>query len=782
MARSKAAGGTEAKGRKPGAKSAGGKKSSGRKPKRPSGVRAAVVGRIRQFLRIGAGARSGKPGARSSGGKAKSGRKPGRTTGTRAATVGGVRRFLRIGTRAKGRKPAKKSVGRKGTSGAGFEWFAKARSAVFRDVRRFVRACAGITLAVGWRVGVAGAVVFSLAVLYFHFKLPEPSALLDTRTRGTIALLDRENEVFAWRGNQLSAVRADEASPNLVNAVVAAEDGSFHDHFGLSPRGIAGAVFINLREGRGPLSGHGGSTITQQVSKLLCLGVEYDPASGRSEREFERDCRRSTIWRKIKEVPFSLALELKYSKNEILSIYLNRAYLGSGAVGFEAASQRFFGKSIRDVSVPEAAMLAGLLAAPSVYSPTRDISRSHRRANLVIERMRRQGYLTSAEAAEARSSPAGLSQAANNRAGGYFADWIMESGPGFLTHSAIEDFEIRTTYDRDIQAAVDSALTHVFDTKVRVGSKAQAAVVVMTRDGAVRAMVGGRKVDAAGMFNRATQALRQTGSLFKPFVYAAALENGFSFDDRIIDRPVTYNIRGSGPWSPRNYGGGHLGEISLTEGLAHSVNTVAVQLSEQVGRKRVSEIARRMGVGDRLARGPALALGASESTLLDMTSAYAGILGGGRNVEPYGVVDMRLKGGVQSLIGRVDAGGERVFSEDTARQLTYMMRRVVTDGTGRRALIGGREVAGKTGTTQEARDAWFIGFSADYVTGVWMGYDDNTPLTGVTGGGLPADIWREVMVRIHESVLPRPLPMINPVGFRTANTVRGETTGTAPGG
>ena len=685
------------------------------------------------------------------------------------------------GAKAKGRKPGTRVAGGKKLRRK-FERLARARLAFVRNARLFLVAGARITMAIGWRAAVACVLVFSLAVFYFHSRLPDPSEFLDTRTRGTTVLLDRNNEVFAWRGNQLSAVLADEASPNLQNAVIAAEDRSFHDHSGLSLRGIAGAVFINLREGRGPLSGHGGSTITQQVSKLLCLGAEYDPASGKSERDFERDCRRSTIWRKIKEVPFALALELKYTKNDILSIYLNRAYLGSGAIGFEAASQRFFGKSIRSVSVPEAAMLAGLLAAPSIYSPTRDIARSHRRANLVIDRMRKQGYLTSAEAALARANPARLSQAANDRAGGYFADWIMESGPTFLTWSAIEDFEIRTTYDRRIQNAVDSALTHVFDTKVRAGSRAQAAVVVMSRDGAVRAMVGGRKVDAAGVFNRATQALRQTGSLFKPFVYAAALESGFNFDDRIVDKPVTYNIRGSGPWSPRNYGGEYLGEISLTEGLAQSVNTVAVQLSEQIGRGRVADIARRMGIGKQLAKGPAVALGASESTLLAMTSAYAGILGGGRSVQPFGVVDMRLKGNRQSLIGRVDAGGEKVFSEDTAQQLTYMMRRVVTDGTGRRAMISGREVAGKTGTTQEARDAWFIGFSADYVAGVWMGYDDNTPLTGVTGSGLPAEIWREVMLRIHEGIPPKPLPMIKPIGFRMANTAMDDIYRADPGG
>ncbi len=669
------------------------------------------------------------------------------------------------GKKVKGRKPGAKVAGGK-KSGKVKGWSARACAAVAGRVRILLRAAARAGLAIGWRAGIAGVLVFSLTVFYFYSRLPELSELLDTRTRGTIAFLDRNGDVFTWRGSQLSAVTVEEASPSLVNAVVAAEDRSFYDHSGLSPRGIAGAIFINLREGRGPLSGHGGSTITQQVSKLLCLGIEYDPASGKSEREFERDCRRSTIWRKIKEVPFAVALELKYTKDEILTIYLNRAYLGSGATGFEAASQRYFGKSIRSVSVPEAAMLAGLLAAPSAYSPTRNIDRAHRRANLVIERMRKQGYLTSADAAKARSSPARLSQSATNRAGGYFADWVMETGPGFLTRGAIEDFEVRTTYDKRIQSAVDSALTHVFDTKVRAGSGAQAAVVVMTRDGAVRAMVGGRKVHAAGNFNRATQALRQTGSLFKPFVYAAALETGYSFDDRIIDEPVTFHVRGSGPWSPKNYKGEYLGEITLTDALAFSVNTVAVKLSEGIGRHRVAEIASRLGIGEHLAKGPAMALGASESTLLAMTSAYASILNSGRRVDPYGVVNMRLKGQKQSLMSRVEAGGERVFSEETARQLIYMMHRVVTDGTGKRAMVSGTEVAGKTGTTQEARDAWFIGFSADYITGVWMGYDDNTPLTGVTGSGLPADIWREAMLRIHEGTTARPLPMINPGWFR----------------
>ena len=684
---------------------------------------------------------------------------------------------------AKGKKrsAAKRRAGGKKTSRF-HVWFRNARKWAYMHIRNIVRACARIGWAISWRTGVAGLLVFSLAVFYFYSRLPEASELLDTRTKGTIALLDRQGEIFAWRGSQLSAVSAKEVSPHLRNAIVAAEDDAFYRHSGISPRGIAGAVFINLKEGRGPLSGHGGSTITQQVSKLLCLGAEYDPNSGISKASFERDCRTSTIWRKIKELPFAVALELKYSKDEILSVYINRAYLGSGAIGFEAASHRFFGKSSRGLSVSEAAMLAGLLSAPSVYSPMRSIDRANQRANIVIERMRKEGYLTSAQATEARSDPAVLSRAAKNKAGGYFADWIMDSGPAYITRDAIEDFEIRTTYDRKIQSAVDEALTHVFDTKVRVGSRAQAAVVVMTPDGAVRAMVGGRKVDAAGLFNRAASARRQTGSLFKPIVYAAALESGLRHDDKIIDEPVTYQVRGSGAWTPKNYKDEYLGEITLTEALARSANSVAVKLSEGAGRDRVATLARKLGVGSKLASGPAIALGASESTLLAMTGAYAGILSGGYHVEPYGVAGMQLKGKTEPLMSRVSTGHQRVFSENTARQLIYMMRRVVTHGTGKRAFVDGLEVAGKTGTTQQARDAWFIGFSADYVTGVWMGYDDNTPLTGVTGSGLPAEIWREVMVRIHDGKAIRKLPTIDRGRNRVLTSSGASRANTASGG
>jgi len=275
-------------------------------------------------------------------------------------------------------------------------------------------------------------------------------------------------------------------------------------------------------------------------------------------------------------------------------------------------------------------------------------------------------------------------------------------------------------------------------------------------------MVGGRQFKFDGQFNRATQALRQTGSSFKPFVYAAALDLGYRFDSVVEDAPLTLNIPGSGPWSPKNYTGKFLGPITLTEALSYSINTAAVRISEAVGRDNVRTVARGFGINSKLADGPALALGASESTLIEMTGAYAGILNGGRSVSPYGLIELSLQGDDSPLMGIEGGMGERVISENAARQLIYMMNQVTKIGSGRRAQFGDREIAAKTGTTQGARDAWFIGFSADYVAGVWMGYDDNSKLSGVTGGGLPAEIWRETMIRVHEGLEPRPLPMIDP--------------------
>jgi penicillin-binding protein 1A len=620
-----------------------------------------------------------------------------------------------------------------------------------------------------WRSTAVALLMLLLAVGYVYTTLPSLSEFLDGRARGSVTLTDREGAVFAWRGDQYGgAVDAKTVSKHLKNAVIATEDKRFYRHIGLSPRGIASAVRINLSEGRGPLSGHGGSTITQQTAKLLCLGVEYDPADWDSEVDYVRDCRRGSLKRKAHEAVFSLAMEAKYSKDEILSIYLNRAYLGGGAYGAEAASQRYFGKSSSALSAAEGAMLAGLLTAPSTLAPTQNLERSQNRAATVVRLMREQGYLTVAEEKAAQVNPAVLSQAAQKQAGGYFADWVMSSGPEFFTRNTTEDVIIQTTLDQRLQKATEDGLKWVFDNKVRAGSKAQAAIVVMSADGAVRAMVGGRQTKVVGAFNRATQALRQTGSAFKPFVYATALELGYSPLDLIMDEARCWNTPGSGDWCPSNYDRKFRGSVTLTEALKQSLNIPAVAISESVGRGMVQRVASDFGIDNDLANGPAMALGASESTLIEMTGAYAGILNGGSAVTPYGLIELRLLGDEDPLMDVSGGIEERVIQTSSAEQLVWMMEKVVSEGTGQRARFGNREIAGKTGTTQAARDAWFIGFTGDYVAGVWMGYDDNTPLTGVTGGGLPADIWREVMERVHEGVPPKALPMTAPVGLPAA--------------
>ena len=617
----------------------------------------------------------------------------------------------------------------------------------------------------GWRMGLAVAILVGLGVAYYASTLPPVSDLTDARTRGSVTLLDRDGEIFAWRGDQYGGeVRAEAVAEDLRNAIVATEDRRFYRHIGVDPRGVASAVRINLREGRGPLEGNGGSTITQQTAKLLCLGRPFDPDTWESEAAYEADCRRTTLWRKVQEAVYAMAMEARYTKEDILTIYINRAYLGAGTRGFEAAAQRYFGKSAAELNAAEAAMLAGLLKAPSTYAPTSSLTRAQDRAAVVIGLMEELGYLTAEEAAEARANPASLSEAARQSAGGYFADWVMDAGPEFYTRNTTEDVTILTTLDPAIQLAAEEAMIEIFENSLSDESEAQAAVVVMSADGAVRAMVGGRDVRAAGAFNRATQALRQTGSAFKPFVYATALEMGFNPLDIVEDGPFCMYVPGSGEYCPSNYSDSYRGQVTLTDALTYSLNIPAVKLSEAVGRDLVAQVATGFGIESDIAGGPAMALGASEATLIEMTGAYAGILNGGSAVLPYGLVELRTQGDEAPLMEATGGIRERVIREESARQLIWMMKSVVDNGTGVRAQLPGWEVAGKTGTSQAARDAWFIGFTADYVTGVWMGYDDNTPLTGVTGSGLPTQIWHETMVRVAEGSEPRTLPLMPPQG------------------
>ncbi|CUH69836.1 Penicillin-binding protein 2D [Thalassovita autumnalis] len=692
--------------------------------------------------------RYGSKPAGKSGGKTKgaaAGRKP-------AATK-------RVASKSTAKPAARKTPARKKTARR------KPAKPSRNPIVRFFRAIFGwlfrLIWAFTWRITALAMIVVGLAVGYVYSTLPEVTALLDGRANGSVVMTDRTGEVFAWRGDQFGGVvTADSVSPHLKNAVVATEDKRFYRHFGISPRGVASAVRINLREGRGPLSGHGGSTITQQTAKLLCLGVVYDDTQWDSEAAYEADCRRGSLWRKGKEAIYALAMEVKYTKDEILSIYLNRAYMGGGAYGSEAAAQRYFGKPAAALSAAEGAMIAGLLTAPSTLAPTSNLTRSQNRAGVIIGLMEDQGYLSTKAAQEARDNPAKLSPAAQARAGGYFADWVMSSGPEFFTRNSTSDVVIRTTLDQRIQDAAEEAMNYIFSEKVREGSKAQAAIVVMSADGAVRAMVGGRKTKVTGAFNRAVQAKRQTGSAFKPFVYATALELGWSANDIVVDEPITINIPGSSPWSPQNYDRKFHGPVTLTEALRVSLNIPAVKIAQDAGLENVRKVASDFGIESDLAAGPSLALGASDTSLLEVTGAYAGILNGGSSVRPYGLVELKMQGDDEALMTSTGGIGERVISEDAARELTWMMHVVASEGTGRRANLPDWQVAGKTGTSQKAKDAWFIGFTADYVAGVWMGYDDNTPLTGVTGSGLPAEIWHETMRRVHEGLTPKPLPML----------------------
>ncbi len=615
-----------------------------------------------------------------------------------------------------------------------------------------------------WRLVMVVTLIVGGATAYYYSSLPEPEQLFDGRARGSVTMLDRNGEVFAWRGETYGAVTSDKIAPVLRQAVIATEDRRFYRHLGISPRGIAGAIKINLAEGRGPLEGNGGSTITQQVAKLLCLGETFDPIRWKNEAEFEADCRQNSLWRKVKEVPFAFALEAKYSKDDILNIYMNRSYLGAGARGFEAASQRYFNKPATDVTPAEAAMLAGLLKAPSYFAPTANLERSQDRANVILDLMHEQGYLTDEELAQAKANPAVLSKPAAERAGGYFADWVMDTGPGFLTSETTEDITIRTTFDQRIQRAAERAVKRVFDEKVADGSKAEVAVVIMSADGAVRAMIGGRDTTVNGAFNRAIQAKRQTGSSFKPFVYAAALEAGYSPSDIVQDGPLTIRLPGGKTWSPQNYSRRFYGPVTLTEALKRSLNTATIRLQEAVGRDAVRRVAHDFGIVSNLTTSPSLGLGASEATLLELTGAYAGIRNGGTSVAPYGLIELTIRGDQNPLMGQLGGLGERVISQRAAGQLIYMMQQVIESGTGTRAKLGSRPAAGKTGTTSSYRDAWFVGFTEQYVAGVWMGYDDNTPLKGVTGGGLPAEIWQAVMTDIHEGLPELPLSTVSPDG------------------
>ncbi|MDE0172850.1 MAG: PBP1A family penicillin-binding protein [Defluviicoccus sp.] len=577
--------------------------------------------------------------------------------------------------------------------------------------RGWVARLARWALVLGIWVGVAVAG----AVAWYAWDLPDLSRL-ETPTRRPAVLLRTVDGAVLARYGQLygGAVRFDELPGYFVEAVSSIEDRRFFEHPGIDVWGILRAAVANIRAGE---IRQGGSTLTQQLAKNLFLTPER------------------TVRRKIQEAIVAFWLEARFSKRQIFEIYINRVYFGSGAYGAAAAARRYFGGTVRDLSLFEAAVLAGLLKAPSRYSPARDADAARARGLRVLRAMVDAGKLTEVEAEAARRTPLRLREETGAGAR-YFADWTLERAVGHIGRTS-RDVEIRTTLDSRLQRIAERHARGLLAKAEKTRRVSQVALVAMSFDGAVRAMVGG-KVYSASQFNRATQARRQPGSAFKLFVYLAGLEAGLTPDSVFVDRPI-----GVAGWRPRNYDGRFHGAMPLERAFARSINTVAVQVSERAGRRRVIDAARRLGITTPIAPHPSLALGASEVTLIELTAAYASVANGGVAVWPWGVASVDAVGG-KRLYRRTGGPQARVIERDRVRALGRMLREAVRTGTGRAARLGGSE-AGKTGTSQSFRDAWFVGFAGDLVAGVWVGNDDDRPMKKVTGGGLPARIWRAFM-------------------------------------
>jgi penicillin-binding protein 1A len=577
-----------------------------------------------------------------------------------------------------------------------------------------------------WRVvkwslvaAIWGGLILGGAVAWYAWDLP---AIADLRPAGTkarrpgVTIIAADGSLIAGYGDLYGErLGVNELSPQLVQAVVAIEDRRFFEHPGVDLRGLVRAMFANLRAG-GIVQG--GSTLTQQLAKNLFLTPE---------RSFDR---------KFRELLLAFALEKRFAKDEILTIYLNRVYLGAGTYGVEAAAQRYFGTSARRIDTYQAAVLAGLLRAPSRLNPDNDPAAAHARALTVLAAMADAGFLRLGEAeriGQTRRPGRGDAALPRPRVAGqtrrYFADWVLGQAAGFAGRKG-DSLAVDTTLDPALQAYAERAVA-------AAGLKgAQVALVALRDDGAVLAMIGGHDY-AQSQFNRVTDALRQPGSAFKPVVYLPALEAGMTPDSKVHDAPITVD-----GWTPQNFTRGYRGEVTLREAVARSLNTPAVRVAEDVGRERVIQAARRLGITAPLTPHPALALGAGEMTPLELAAAYAVFANGGDAVVPYGIVEIRQAGDV--LFRRADRAPRRVIDAGAAAEMTDMLRAVVDWGTGKRAKLD-RPAAGKSGTSQDFRDAWFAGYADGIVTVVWIGNDDNTPMDGVTGSGLPAEIWRNFM-------------------------------------
>ena len=578
---------------------------------------------------------------------------------------------------------------------------------------------------VGWVsvLGIWGIVAVAGMVGYYALDLPTVGTLEQAARRPSLTFEAADGTRLASYGDYYGDVlEVADFSPFLPRAIVAIEDHRFYRHFGVDFLGFARAMWINLRAGR---LVQGGSTLTQQLAKNLFLTPER------------------SLRRKIRELLLSLWLEQTFTKDEILSIYMNRVYLGAGAYGFDAAAQIYFGTSARTLTLSQAAVLAGLLKAPSRYNPSRSPVRALARAERVLSAMAREGLITAAQLRTARDNPAVFKKRQSDQSL-YFTDWVRGRVERMIGASA-GDLVIRTTFDPRAQ---EIAARHLRTELADRGAKnrvEQGAVVVLSPDGAVQALVGGRDYRTS-QYNRASQALRQPGSAFKAFVFLAGFEDDLRPETVMNDAPISID-----GWSPRNYDNRYRGQVTLRDAFAYSSNSVAAQITQRVTPQRVADVAYRLGIDAVLNPSPALALGASETTLLDLTGAYAVLANGGQWVRPYGITRITNRKGRVLYDHRTEQGAV-VVAADHRTMMDSILRDVTARGTGQ-AVDLPWSVAGKTGTTQSNRDALFVGYSSAYVVGIWYGNDDDSPMKGVTGGTLPARSWGRI-VRDLERDLP----------------------------
>lgn len=571
-------------------------------------------------------------------------------------------------------------------------------------------------VALGAAVAVCAAILFVAGLLGWALWGLDLSGIAEESRQPTVVLETVEGQTFATKGPFRGPPIARESLPDhLVDAVVAIEDRRFYSHLGIDPLGVARALLTNLVSGRVV---EGGSTITQQLARVLFLTQDR------------------TLKRKLCEAALAVWLEMTLSKDEILTRYLGNVYMGAGAYGMAGAARVCFDKELPDLTLAESAMLAGLIKAPSDLNPRKDLEAARARAATVLDAMVDAGRLDPPDAAAAKAAPAEIYAAGlPGRSGGWFADWAYEEAAE-LAGSFNGSMHVRTTLHPRLQAIAEKAVASVMDAEGAARKAGEAALVAMLPDGAVLALVGGRDYEAS-QFDRATDALRQPGSTFKPFVYWAALRQGRSLNDWIEDAPV--EIDG---WRPENYSGRYHGRVRLVQALVHSLNAATVRLAQDVGVENVAAAARELGIDSPLEANPSLALGTSEVTLIDLTAAYASLVNGRAPVEPWGIVDFGTAGPGRFRLGpRTPA---TAALDDRRLELLAALQMAVEQGTGRAAAIDGF-AAGKTGTTQDYRDAWFVGTNGSFVVGVWVGNDDDSPMDGVTGGDLPARIWRQFM-------------------------------------